>query len=326
MDRERGDLTCRRHAAPEKFLIVTADDFGLHEAVNEAVERASHAGVLTTASLMVAAPAAADAIRRARSLPHLRVGLHVVLADGRAILPPDRIPGLADPNGDMNSRMFVNGMRFFALPGIRRQLEAEIRGQFAAFARTGLNLDHVNVHKHFHVHPTLLNLILRIGREYGAAAVRVPDEPLWFAARNGNWRAGAEALLLSPWVSLMKRRISRAGMLHNDRIFGVAASGAMNEAELLAILGRLPPGITEIYMHPAVVSGSGIAASMSKYRHADEFAALLSPRVQAAVAGAGRGGYADALRARVQGSGQRHTAKRTQDDDHQGRGAPRSEQ
>ena len=65
---------------------------------------------------------------------------------------------------------------------------------------------------------------------------------------------------------------------------------------------------------------------MSEYRHADEFAALLSPRVQAAVAGAGRGGYADALRARVQGSGQRHTAKRTQDDDHQGRGAPRSEQ
>jgi hopanoid biosynthesis associated protein HpnK len=258
----------------------------------------------------------------------LRVGLHVVLADGRAILAPERIRGLAGPTGHMNSRMFVNGMRFFALPGIRRQLEAEIRGQFAAFARTGLNLDHVNVHKHFHAHPTLLNLILRIGREYGAAAVRVPDEPLWFAARNGNWRAGAGALLLSPWVSLMKRRISHAGMLHNDRIFGVAASGSMKEAELLAILGRLPPGITEIYMHPAVVSGSSIAASMSNYRHADEFAALLSPRVRAAVAGAGagRGGYADALRARVQGSGQRHTAQRSQDDDQQGRGAPRSEQ
>jgi hopanoid biosynthesis associated protein HpnK len=301
MDRERGDLTCRRPAAPDKFLIVTADDFGLHEAVNEAVERASHAGVLTAASLMVAAPAAADAVRRARTLPHLRVGLHVVLADGRAILAPDQVRGLADPDGHMNSRMFLNGVRFFALPAIRRQLEAEIRGQFAAFARTGLNLDHVNVHKHFHVHPTLLNLILRIGREYGAAAVRVPDEPLWFAARYGNWHAGAGALLLSPWVSLMKRRISAEGMLHNDRIFGVAASGAMSEAELVAVLARLPPGITEIYMHPATASGSSIAASMSKYRHADELAALLSPRVRSAVAaaGAGRGGYADARRARV---------------------------
>ena len=42
----------------QKFLIVTADDFGLHEAVNQAVEQASVAGVLTAASLMVAAPAA----------------------------------------------------------------------------------------------------------------------------------------------------------------------------------------------------------------------------------------------------------------------------
>jgi chitin disaccharide deacetylase len=70
----------------QRFLIVTADDFGLHEAVNEAIERASREGILTAASLMVGAPAADDAIRRARELPRLRVGLHLVLADGRAVL------------------------------------------------------------------------------------------------------------------------------------------------------------------------------------------------------------------------------------------------
>jgi len=62
------------------------------------------------------------------------------------MLTPDLIPALADGAGRMNSRMFVNGVRFFAFPGVRRQLEAEIRAQFAAFARTGLALDHVNVH------------------------------------------------------------------------------------------------------------------------------------------------------------------------------------
>ena len=169
----------------QRFLIVTADDFGLHEAVNEAVEQANRAGVLTAASLMVAAPGAADAIRRARKLPHLSVGLHLVLADGSAMLAPDLIPDLADPAGRMNSRMFLNGVRFFAFPQVRRQLEAEIRAQFSAFARTGLVLDHVNVHKHFHLHPTLLQMLLRIGREYAMPAVRVPDEPLWFAARSG---------------------------------------------------------------------------------------------------------------------------------------------
>jgi chitin disaccharide deacetylase len=283
----------------QRFLILTADDFGLHEAVNEAVEQAHRGGVLTAASLMVAAPGAADAIRRARKLPHLRVGLHLVLADGCAMLAPDLIPDLADPAGRMNSRMFLNGVRFFALPRVRRQLEAEIRAQFSAFARTGLQLDHVNVHKHFHLHPTLLTMLLRIGREYAVPAVRVPDEPLWFAARSGNGFSVAGAALLGPWVALMKRRLRLAKMAHNDRIFGVAASGAMDEETLLAILARLPPGVTEIYLHPATESGSAIASTMTRYRHADELAALLSPRVRGAIAatGIGRGGFVDALRA-----------------------------
>jgi len=279
----------------QKFLIVTADDFGLHEAVNDAVEQASRAGVLTAASLMVAAPAAADAVRRARKQPQLRVGLHLVLADGNAMLAPDRIPGLSDQAGRMDSRMFVNGVRFFMLPELRRQLEAEIHAQFSAFMRTGLKLDHVNVHKHFHLHPTLLQILLRVGREFGAPAVRVPDEPVWFAARTGNWAAGANAVLLKPWIGLMKHRLRAAHILHNDRIFGVAASGAMDEEKFLAVLARLPPGITEIYLHPALRSGPAIAGSMSAYRHADELAALLSPRVRAAVVAGdfGHGGYGD---------------------------------
>ena len=293
----------------QKFLIVTADDFGLHEAVNDAVEQACHAGVLTAASLMVGAPAADDAIRRAHNLPGLRVGLHVVLADGAAMLAHSLIPALTDASGHMNSRMFVNGLRYFALPKVRRQLEEEIRAQFAAFARTGLRLDHVNVHKHFHLHPTLLEMLLRIGTEYGVSAVRVPDEPLWFAAAAGSWMAGVAAgvngVLLAPWVALMKYRLRSARVFYNDRIFGVAASGSMDEAKLLTILARLPAGVTEIYLHPATLSGRVIAASMDGYHHADELAALLSPRVRAAIAaaGVGHGGYGDLPRAR-----ERHAA------------------
>ena len=278
----------------DRFLIVTADDFGLHESVNVAIERASRAGILTAASLMVAAPAAADAIERARALPNLRVGLHVVLADGSAMLSPQLIPALADGAGRMDGRMFARGLRFFALPRVRRQLEAEIRAQFGAFARTGLNLDHVNVHKHFQLHPTLLDMLLRIGRDFGVAAVRVPDEPIWFATQSGGWAAAAGASLLRPWVALMKRRLRSAGILHNDRLFGIAATGAMDEAKMLQVIGRLPPGLSEIYLHPAI-AGHVVSASMSHYRHAEELAALESPRVRAAIAksGVGHGGYGD---------------------------------
>ena len=277
------------------FLIVTADDFGLHDSVNDAVEQASRAGILTAASLMVGAPAAADAIRRARTLPDLRVGLHVVLADGRSLLEPRLIPGIVDDSGHMDGRMFARGVRYFALPSVRRQLESEIRAQFAAFRRTGLPLDHVNVHKHFHLHPTILGMLLRIGRDYGAPAVRIPAEPAWFSGRGGGWRARVQGMLLAPWIELMKVRLHAARVRHNDQIFGLADSGAMDEATMLEILARLPPGVTEIYLHPATESGSVIAPSMAGYRHLDELRALLSPRVRAAIEGCaiGRGGYGD---------------------------------
>jgi chitin disaccharide deacetylase len=286
----------------KKFLIVTADDFGIHEAVNDAVSQAAAAGILTAASLMVGAPAAGDAVRRARELPQLRVGLHLVLADGAAVLPRETIPDLVDERGRFGDGMWLDGVRYFALPALRRQLEAEIRAQFAAFARTGLALDHVNAHKHFHLHPTLLGMIVRVGREFGMKAVRVPHEPMWYATRGTGGGAGAMAssAFLLPWVAMMKARLRAGGITHNDQVFGIGSTGQLDEATLLDILAKLPPGVTEIYLHPATDTQAPITASMSEYRHSAELAALLSRRVAEAVAatGAVRGGYADVVNAR----------------------------
>ena len=138
------------------------------------------------------------------------------------------------------------------------------------------------------------------GPEFGLDAVRLPKEPLWFSQRYAGWLAGpARAALLRPWLGVMKRRLDAAGVIYNDQVFGIAASGAMDESTLLDIFARLPPGATEIYLHPATRSGAAVAPSMDGYRHADELAGLLSHRVRAAVGelDAGRGGYRD-LRAR----------------------------
>jgi len=95
----------------------------------------------------------------------------------------------------------------------------------------------------------------------------------------------------------MKHRLRAAGIFHNDHLFGIAGSGAMDEHQMLAVLARLPFGITEIYLHPATLSGAQIAPTMPAYRHADELAALLSPRVRAAMDALNvrRGGYSDVL-------------------------------
>src|SRR5262249_2197106 len=135
-----------------KKLVVTADDFGLSVEVNEAVERAHRDGILTAASLMVAAPDAADAVARARRLPRLRVGLHLALVEAVPVLPAADVPALPGSNGRFHADMAKYGAKILVNAAARRQLAAEISAQFRAFHATGLVLDHVNAHKHFHLH------------------------------------------------------------------------------------------------------------------------------------------------------------------------------
>ena len=281
-----------------RFLILTADDFGSDEAINRAVSEAVSCGILTAASLMVGAPAAADAVAIAHALPSLRVGLHVVLTDGWSVLPHRVIPDLVDGGGRFRRSMVADAVRAFASARIRRQVAAEIRAQFQAFRATGLELDHVNAHKHFHVHPTLLRLILEIGTEFGVRAVRVPQEPLWLARASGA-RALVSAVFLRPWLALMRRQLRASGVRYNDSVFGVACSGNLDEATLLEILARLPPGATEIYLHPgAPALSAGMSATTQS--HASELQALTSRQVHAALKSTNAmcGGFTDLIAAR----------------------------
>jgi hopanoid biosynthesis associated protein HpnK len=267
-----------------KRLIVTADDFGRDVAVNQAVEAAHRDGILTAASLMVGAPAAADAVARAKRLPSLGVGLHLVLADGQPLLPRARIPALVGADGGFDPNMVRAGFRFYFSRAARRQLAAEIRAQFDAFCATGLTLDHVNGHKHVHLHPTVARLVVEIGRDYGLRAVRLPWEPVAPLRRVFPGEKAA-APPWSPVAAALRRRLDRAGLAHNDQVFGIAWSGQMVEDRLLALLPYLPDGVSEIYCHPAC----GPASFVPGYRHAEELAALLSPRVRQRIAELGIG-------------------------------------
>ena len=107
-----------------KQLILTADDFGAALEVNKAVECAHRDGILSAASLMVAGEAAGDAVARARALPSLRVGLHLVLVEGRPVLPASAVPDLVDSTGHFRTDMARAGAAMFFLPKVRRQLAA----------------------------------------------------------------------------------------------------------------------------------------------------------------------------------------------------------
>jgi len=280
-------------------LIVTADDFGRDVAINEAVETASRGGILACASLMVGAPAAADAVARARQLPGLRVGLHLMLTDGGPVLPPREIPGLVGAGGRFDDNLFRAGLRYFFTPGVRRQLAAEIRAQFEAFRATGLVLDHVNAHQHMHLHPTVARLIVEIGRSYGMCAVRLPSEPAAVLRRAFPGERHRMSVY-RPTVAALRRRLRGDGLASNDHVFGIAWSGAMVEERLLGLLPHLPPGVSEIYCHPATRQTPALAAAMPGYRPTEELAALLSPQVRQRIAELGIGliAYGDLSAAR----------------------------
>ena len=235
---------------------------------------------------MVGGEAAADAVARAHRLPELRVGLHLNLIDGHPILPEVEIPQLVRGKGEFERNMVRAGVRFFVFPSVRRQLASEIRAQFAAFRATGLPLDHVNAHKHMHLHPSVAKLIIDIGRDYGMKAVRVPSEPvavLRQAFPGELYRAPA----YHPWSAVLRRRLRRAGLRTNDHIFGLAWSGGMVEERVLRLIPHLPYGVSEIYFHPAAQRAQSGDSSISSYRRTEELATLLSPLVRSRIAESG---------------------------------------
>lgn len=246
--------------------------------MNEAVEIAHTEGVLSAASLMVSGPAAHNAIARARRLRSLRVGLHLVLVEGKPVLPVEQVRDLVDADGNFRTGLFAFGVDIFLRRKVRLQLAAEIEAQLAAFAATGLPLDHLNAHKHFHLHPTVAQLIFDIGSRYRMRSMRVPFEPAAVLARvepdarrNAVWFSNA-------WAARLKKQVRRRGLHTPDQVFGVAWSGAMTESRVAGLLQALPDGISEIYLHPAV--SNSFAGATRGYRYVDELAALTSPRVR----------------------------------------------
>ena len=234
---------------------------------------------------MIAAPAAADAIDRARRLRSLKVGLHIVLTDGYPVSPPSRLPNLVDKSGRFRSDMVRSSVRISVDPTVRRQVAYEIAAQFEAFVATGLRLDHVDCHKHWHLHPTISGLILDIGQRYGMTALRVPSEPVRVLRLIERQTSSRLSWVTSICAALLRARVRRRRLLAPDRVFGLAWSGAMTEMRVAGLLAHLPDGLTEIYFHPA--TSNSFSGATPGYCYMDELAALVAPRIISAATGAG---------------------------------------
>ena len=151
----------------------------------------------------------------------------------------------------------------------------------------------MNTHKHFHLHPTILGAILKVGRRFGLEAMRVPAEPRGVLQAVEPGVEVTPAYVTAPWSELVRLRLRRAGVRTADHVFGLHWSGALTTSRLSGLIENLPDGLSEIYLHPA--TGDGFDGATAGYRYREEFAALIDSGVREAVAasGAALGGFAD---------------------------------
>lgn len=259
---------------PVRRLIVNADDFGRSPSINEAVVRAHRDGILTTASLMVNEPHCAEAVALARENPRLGVGLHLALVCGRAALPASKISRLVNQRGEFGHSPVATGMKYYFNAGLRTQLRAEIHEQFARFRATGLPLDHVNGHLHFHLHPVVFEILMNDAPELGIRRLRLTRDDFWMNLGLARGRIGyrvSHALIFGLLAAVSRGRLAAQDIRHTGQVFGLLQDSRVDEEFICKLLPFLPPGDSELYSHP----------SLDEFRH--EFDALVSPRVKSLV-------------------------------------------
>src|SRR5262249_12982740 len=161
------------------------------------------------------------------------------------------VPGLVDAKGVFRTDMARLGLDIVLWRDVRRQLRAEIEAQFVAFRSSGLRLDHVNAHKHFHLHPMIAAEIMAGGPRPRARGVRAgegrrgwgwPRDPAAVLTGVEPQAPHAPAWVTAPWAALLERRARRAGLQTPDAVFGLAWSGAMTTSRLVGLLQHLPEG------------------------------------------------------------------------------------
>jgi predicted glycoside hydrolase/deacetylase ChbG (UPF0249 family) len=216
-------------------LIVNADDFGLHHAINAAIVRGHRSGIITSASLMSypeVSPAFADALALARDLPNLGLGLHFTLVGA---------PGLPQSYAS-----FARALATGNFPVSR--IETLLRRQLDALLTRGVVIDHLDSHQHLHVLPSVMRVICRVLPDYGISAIRIPDDRGPYHGATLNRTVAAN--VLGVFARRAARQAQQAGLWYPDHFRGMAVSGHLTSGVMCGLMKTIPEGVTEILCHP----------------------------------------------------------------------------
>jgi predicted glycoside hydrolase/deacetylase ChbG (UPF0249 family) len=254
-----------------RFLVVNADDFGFTRDVNQGIVDTYRNGILTATTLMANGLAFDHAVDLARENPDLDVGCHLALVGGDSVLEPRRrLPTTV-------SRMIA------AIATGRLRVVEELRAQIQRIFSSGLQPSHLDTHKHTHLFPPVLDAVAELSVEFGIKWVRRPFD---LAGSSGG--APAVVRATSKSLSFLQTRfqavLNRHGCLSTDHFAGFQLTGRFRSKELVELVERLPPGMTEFMCHPGYC-GDELRAARTRLKESRvlELEALTSPDVQKAI-------------------------------------------
>lgn len=231
-----------------RHLIINADDLGYDPAVDRGLLRAMREGVVSSATLMVNTAFSREAARAARGRA---VGLHLNLARGAPV--SERFPRSLLHEGAFSE------LRASALPAT--VVEDEARAQLALAEKLlGARPTHLDVHKHLHRFPGVLEGVARAAHAAGLP-VRALDAP-------------------------MRAALAAHGVRTPDRFLGEAGAEAYwTLPRFLAVVDGLPAGTTELMCHPGEAPTT-VRSGYSAQREV-ELATFTAPEARSALERAG---------------------------------------
>lgn len=261
----------------KKQLIINADDFGIHPAVNEAVRKAATEGILTSTSLMAGGDAFDEAVEMARSMPSLGIGIHLTLVGGiKPVLPPSEVPSLTWDNG-----VFCHDYGKLIVRDLEGKISlsevyAEWDAQIQKIMNTGLPVTHMDGHQHMHMWPHFYPIARDLAKKYHISCMRVPDEDVLFGMKDGHiirWAAKNGLSLLS---RMHRQDLKKNHIRTNDHFFGMLYGGHLSPERFAKFILQTKPGITEIMCHPSADTRAMEDTFHWGYHGEDELAGLLA--------------------------------------------------
>jgi chitin disaccharide deacetylase len=238
-------------------LIINADDFGLTSGVNRAILEAYTSGVVTSATLMANAAAFDEAVHLASLTDQFEVGCHLVLVDGSPIMGTRQIPSLIDQHKGYGVR-FRHGAGRFGLAAWAGRIDpkhiaAEAAAQIGKLQSSGVQVTHIDTHKHLHMFPKVLEALVGAAQACGVRAIRNPFEPVrftQFAHNLGSRKRWLQVRTLNVLSKEFRRIVQQTGMVTPDGSLGIVATGSLDQASFRDLIENCPEGTWELVCHP----------------------------------------------------------------------------